>query len=515
MATPSVPDSALPTGLTPGACERALAARDPRFDGLFYVGIISTHIYCRPVCPARVAITANRRFFRSRAAAEQAGFRPCMRCRPELAPGRAPVDAVSRLGVAAAMRIEAGALNERGVTELAAELGVSARHLRRALEREVGVSPAALALTHRLLLAKQLLTDTALPVTRVAFASGFRSLRRFNAAFRDRYRMAPSALRRSPRARNHLLAGAAAPADSLRLTLGYRSPFDWQGLLSLLRRDALPGVERVGAERYERVIEASGHAGVIAASDAGGHLAVDVSASLVPVLMPLLPRVRRLFDLDAEPLVIDAQLERTDLAPLVHRRPGVRLPGVVDPFEAVLALLLRAGTPHPTKMREVAHRVIELAGTAVTTGIPGLDRAAPSAAAVAALGAGRLTALGVSAPLAECLVRIAGRMGDGTLRLAPGDSPEAARLMLAALGTGERLAAMLVHRTMSWPDAFPLTDPNVVARAEPWRPWRGYAAVHLGLAAAVVTAREASARRGPVRPEHEVEDRRPRRAAVG
>ena len=507
----SVP--ALPTGLTAAACERALAARDARFDGLFYVGIISTHIYCRPVCPARVSITTNRRFFGSRAAAEQAGFRPCMRCRPELAPGRAPVDAVSRLGVAAAMRIEAGALNECGVAELAAELGVSARHLRRALEREFGVSPAELALTHRLLLAKQLLTDTTLPVTQVAFASGFRSLRRFNAAFRDRYRMAPSALRRSPRFRRRVDDAEAMSGDTLPLTLGYRMPFDWSGLLALLRRDALPGVVQAGPERNERVVELNGHTGLITAADANGHLAVDISASLVPVLMPLLPRLRRLFDLDAEPLVIDTQLEHTDLAPLVQRRPGARLPGVLDPFDAVLAMLIREGTSDTMMMRDVAGRVIAIAGAAVETGLPGLGWAAPSPAAIAELGADRLSGIGMHRREAGCLVRIAQRMADGILRLAPGDDPEAARAALGAEGVSDQLAAAMVHRTMSWPDAFPSINPELLARAERWRPWRAYGAVHLQLAAAGPVD-GLSVRRRPVRPEHDVEDRRPRRTAV-
>jgi len=182
--------------LDAGVCARALGARDARFDGLFFVGITSTRIYCRPVCPARVSYPDRRRFFESAAAAEGAGFRPCLRCRPELAPGRALVDAVPRLAHVAAHRIAAGALNDGSVTELATDLGVSERQLRRALDREVGVSPLELAQTHRLLLAKRLLVDTTLPVTRIAYASGFQSLRRFNAAFNERYRMSPSALRR-------------------------------------------------------------------------------------------------------------------------------------------------------------------------------------------------------------------------------------------------------------------------------------------------------------------------------
>src|ERR687884_289006 len=180
-------------------CERALGARDARFDGLFFIGITTTRVYCRPVCPARVSYPGHRRFFDSAAAAERAGFRPCLRCRPELAPGRALIDAVPRLARVATHRIAAGALNGRGVAALAQELGVSERHLRRALEREIGVSPLELAQTHRLLLAKRLLADTSLSVTRIAYASGFQSLRRFYSVFRERYRLSPSEVRRVSR----------------------------------------------------------------------------------------------------------------------------------------------------------------------------------------------------------------------------------------------------------------------------------------------------------------------------
>src|SRR6266487_397575 len=183
--------------LAPDICQRAMRARDPRFDGVFFVGITTTGVYCRPVCPSRVARPSHRRFFESAALAERAGFRPCLRCRPELAPGRSQMDAVPRLARAAAQRIAAGALNGHALSQLARELGVSERHLRRAMEREIGVSPLALAQTHRLLLAKRLLADTALPVTRIAFASGFRSLRRFNSVFRERYGLSPSDLRRA------------------------------------------------------------------------------------------------------------------------------------------------------------------------------------------------------------------------------------------------------------------------------------------------------------------------------
>src|SRR5260370_33987424 len=251
--------------LTTDQCHRATSARDPRFDGVFFIGITTTGIYCRPICPARVTIFSRRRFFVSAAAAERSGFRPCLRCRPELAPGRAPVDAVSRLAFAAALRIGAGALNEGPVADLARELGVSERHLRRALERQLGVSPLELAQTHRLLLAKRLLADTALPVTHVAFASGFQSLRRFNAVFHDRYHLSPSRLRRAAQARDEprrtsaRTAAAAGPdRDLVRLTLGYREPFAWSVLLRFLERDAIPAAGIVSVPPHARALRLPG-----------------------------------------------------------------------------------------------------------------------------------------------------------------------------------------------------------------------------------------------------------------
>src|SRR5439155_6520599 len=288
------------------AYQLAVDARDPRFDGVFFVGITTTHVYCRPCCPSRLAYDRHRRFFDSAAAAERAGFRPCLRCRPELAPGRGAtaLAAVSRLAQLAAQKIAAGALNGRSVADLAAELGVSERHLRRALEREVRVSPLELAQTHRLLLAKRLIVDTDLPMTRVAYASGFQSLRRFNAVFRAQYHMPPSALRRVRR--------PPAPAQgSLRLTLAYRSPLAWAPLLWSL------GCE---GPRYDRVVEIEGHTGLVIVenSPADSYLVAQIADSLVPVLMPLIAGLRRVFDLDAEPAVIGTYLAERGLAELVR-----------------------------------------------------------------------------------------------------------------------------------------------------------------------------------------------------
>jgi len=467
-------------------CHRALDARDARFDGLFLVGITTTHVYCRPVCPTRLARHDHRRFFESAAAAELAGFRPCLRCRPELAPGRALIDAVPRLAQVAAHMISAGALNGRGVAALAGELGVSERHLRRALEREIGASPLALAQTYRLLLAKRLLADTPLPVTRVAFASGFQSLRRFNALFRARYRLSPSDLRRAPAPPTR---AATAPApDLVQLTLAYRAPLAWDVLVTVLGRDAWPGVEAVQGARYGRTVRLEGYSGIVLATDAAerGHLTVGVSPALLPVLMPLLARLRHVFDLDAEPTVVDAHLAQGGLDALVRRRPGVRLPGALDGFEGALRVLLP---------RRRAGLLVAALGEAVDSGIPELTRLMPSATRVAEAGVARLVRLGVSRRPAEVIVAVARALAAGIIRLEPNSDVAATHRALARIaGMGDRLATAIVMRALCWPDAFPVADralqraagvttPRLLAtRAEQWRPWRAYAALHLWLA---------------------------------
>lgn len=475
--------------LSPDICARALDARDSRFDGLFFVGITSTGIYCRPVCPARVSYPERRRFFETAASAEQAGFRPCLRCRPELAPGRALMDAVPRLARVAAHRIEAGALNGSGVGALAAELGVSERHLRRALERELGVSPIELAQTHRLLLAKRLLADTSLPVTRIAFASGFQSLRRFNAVFRERYRLSPTALRRSPRpAREH------PSGELIRLTLGYRPPFHWQALLESLVETALPGVEQIADGSFARTVRIDGHTGVVVVNHAPERiqLDVDISTGLLPALMPLLARLRQLFDLDADPLGIESTLEQHGLASLVQERPGLRLPGALDGFEAAMAALV------PPDLRG---RLVEELGESVESPLSTPTWLSPDAHSIARAGTTRLVDLGLPYERARALVDVAGSVIDGSIRLEPGSDAMATHSALLAIsGITDKLATSIIARALHWPDAFPPADNKLEQRAEAWRPWRAYAALHLGLlgseAADVCTASpDASPRR--------------------
>ncbi len=461
----------------------ALRARDTRFDGVFFVGISTTGIYCRPICPARSARRTSCHFFPSAAAAERAGFRPCLRCRPELAPGRAPVDSVSRLAHAAATRIEDGALENGSLEDLAAELGVSDRHLRRATESAFGVAPVELAQTHRLLLAKRLLTDTALPVMEVALASGFRSLRRFNALFRERYRLTPTAIRRSlPEAQRE----AGAP---LVCHLAYRPPLAWAELLAFLADRAVRGVERVEAGRYLRTAEISGHQGWLSVSPARegrAALRVEISSSLSPVVGSVLTRVRRLFDLSAAPESIARQL-----GPLAETHPGLRVPGAFHGFEiAVLVILGQDVTV--AAATTLARRFALAFGAKIETPHAALDRLTAQPARVARAPLGDIAALGIARPAAAALLALARAMAQGELVLAPGHDPDATVARLRQLpGVSSGTAQSIVMRTLAWPDAFPETDLPLChaagnlgtaewrARAESWRPWRSYAVLHL------------------------------------
>jgi AraC family transcriptional regulator of adaptative response / DNA-3-methyladenine glycosylase II len=513
---------AIPPDLA-AAYTRALDARDPRFDGVFFVGITTTRIYCRPICPARVSHPERRRLFASAALAERDGYRPCLRCRPELAPGSATVDARTRLARVAERRIAAGALNGRPVGALARELGVSERHLRRALALEVGVSPVELAQTHRLLLAKQLLADTTLPVTQVAYASGFESLRRFNAVFREAYRMAPSAVRRRPDVRRR--GAGVAPHEPLgapvQLTFAYRPPLAWDALLSTLALDAVTGVEVVRGTRYGRTVALGGCAGVVWAEHVGAGsvpparrraagpplhaLRLDVTPSLVPVLMPLLAGVRRLFDLDADPTVIDRQLADAGLSTEVADHPGVRLPGAVDGFDVALRIVLRGrvwGGSAESYSGDAARRVAAALGAPIETGDAGLTLLAPTAERVADAGLARLIALGVSPRAAAAGVALARAVAERRLSLAPGGDPDAVRAtLIGEVGVDARAAAGILARALGWTDAFacpthrecrtaasvPGQAPAPCWFADRWRPWRAYGALRLWFARERVT----------------------------
>jgi AraC family transcriptional regulator of adaptative response / DNA-3-methyladenine glycosylase II len=462
------------------ACYRALEARDTRFDGVFFVGVSTTGIYCRTVCTAKRPRRDRCTFYPSAAAAEREGFRPCLRCRPELAPGNARIDAVGRLAAAAASRIEDGALTEGSVEELAADMGVSDRHLRRAIRVEFGVSPIELAQTQRLLLAKRLLTDTDMPVIDVAFASGFSSLRRFNALFRERYRLNPTALRRSrPR---------AELPETIVCELAYRPPLDWEALVAFLGARASSGVEWVDGDRYLRTAGFGKHRGwfAVGPSRRASTLRVELAASLAPVLSHALARVKRLFDLAAEPREIAAHL-----GPIAAARPGLRVPGAFDGFEmAVRAILgqqvsVRAATT-------LAGRFAGAFGEEIETPSDHLTRLAPRAERVAALDEPELVALGIGAPRARAILALARAVAAGEVALEPGRNVDETLELLRELpGIGEWTAQYIAMRALGWPDAFPHTDlgvrkalgvstpGRVLAAAEAWRPWRAYATMHL------------------------------------
>jgi len=492
----------LPQTLDASACWQGLKARDARFDGCFFVGVTSTGIYCRPICPARTPRRENCRFFASAAAAERQGFRPCLRCRPELAPGHGSVDATARLARAAAEAIEEGALDRGGLPALARRLGVTDRHLRRVFDAQFGVSPIGWAQTHRLLLAKRLLTDTALPVTEVAMAAGFGSLRRFNDAFARRYRRAPGALRREA-------AGVARPADAgrgLPFRLAYRPPLDWPALAGFLARRAIDGVESVvlpgGREVpagpvYRRVLRlpVPGRpdrlgwievAGPRAAGAGRAMLSLRVDPALVGAVPAVLARVRRALDLGCRPDAVAAAL-----GPLAAGHEGLRLPGAFDGFEiAVRAVLGQQVTVR--QAHRLAGRVAAAFGDPVATPFEGLHHAFPGAAAVAGLEPSALAALGIVRTRAACIVALARRIAAGELPLEPGADPAATIARLRAIpGVGDWTAQYLAMRALAWPDAFPAADVGVrkalgdatarqaEALSQPWRPWRAYAMIHL------------------------------------
>lgn len=472
--------------LDPVQCYEAIKARDVRFDGRFFVGVSTTGVYCRPVCTARTPGRDRCRFFAHAAAAEECGYRPCLRCRPELAPGSAPVDAPRSAARWLVGRIESGALNGADLEMLAREYGLSSRQLRRAVVGEFGVTPVQLAQTRRLLLAKQLLTETHLPMTVVAHASGFSSVRRFNALFGQRYGLNPQRFRRS--------AGNNVAAGGVTLRLAYRPPLAWPELCGFLVGRGAAGVEAAEGERYLRTVDLDGRRGWIVAQPVPGRdvLAVEVSSELVPVLARLLPRLRRLFDLDAHPAAI-AQVLGADVRLAVHVAscPGLRVPGALDGFELALRAVL--GQQVTVKAATTLFgRFARAFGQAAQTPHAALLYFAPHAARVAEAPLQQLIDLGLTQRRAQTVSDLARAVASGALDLDGGTPIEIAiERLLAIPGIGPWTAQYVAMRALRDPDAFPSSDFGVmkaleiarpahaVQAAEAWRPWRAYAAVHL------------------------------------
>jgi AraC family transcriptional regulator of adaptative response / DNA-3-methyladenine glycosylase II len=453
-----------PMELDRAACYRAIQARDARFDGRFFSAVRTTGIYCRPICPARCPKLENVVFYPSAAAAQAAGYRPCLRCRPECSPEIGAWRGTSASVSRALALIADGALNGVGasVDSLALRLGIGERQLRRLFDRHLGASPISVAQTRRVLLAKQLIHETRMRMVDVAFAAGFGSLRRFNDTFRKLYGRAPSSLRRE---------SAADAGSAIALTLGYAPPYDWRALVESLAAQALPGVEVVTPEAYRRTIELNGAQGTLEVAPIPGRHALRARIEFpdVRALPAIIRRVRGLFDLGSDVAAIGAHLsEDPRLAPLVARSPGLRVPGAWDPFE--LAVRLALG--------ESVTRLVGACGESLAGGPQrGLTTVFPCAERLAAvdgarLGVGRKRAAALRA-LARAVIR--------TPALLEADGDLAAKLarLRGLPGIDERAAQTLAMRALREPDAFPPTDPALRARAERWRPWRAYAAQHL------------------------------------
>ena len=502
MLTPDITDHA--------ATYQALLARDARFDGCFFVGVTSTGIYCRPICRVRTPKPENCRFFQTHAQAEAARFRPCLKCRPEIAPGLnnlpwSVMDASRTLALQAARALDAQAASGElpRLQDLAAKLGVSDRHLRRIFQAEHGVSPVQYLQTRRLLLAKQLLTDTRLPITQVAGASGYRSLRRFNAAFAENYRMSPSRLRNDV-SEESLPTGSRA-ADALQISLGYRTPCDVFRLMKFFAQRSIPGVEVVDGLRIRRTVRA---AAINPAFDGGGFASPTkaswIAAEFIPdkarVLLSYAPELahasatvahaaRRWLDLDAAPQAVDAML--ADLP----GEPGLRLPGSLDGFElAVRAVLGQQVTV--AGARTLASRFVQRFGEAVVTPWADIHTAFPSPQSLADVAVERIAELGIIRSRAGAILALAQAWPDlQPLTLAP-EPPDALIARLVALpGIGPWTASYIAMRALSWPDIFLPNDVALLkamkqlfhtanqreadAHAERWKPWRSYAVMHL------------------------------------
>ncbi|THD63291.1 MAG: DNA-3-methyladenine glycosylase 2 family protein [Phenylobacterium sp.] len=474
------------------ACRRAFLTRDPRFDGRIFGAVSSTGIYCRPICPARTPKAENMTFYPTAAACQEAGYRPCLRCRPESSPDLGAWRGTSNTVSRALALIEAGALDNGDVDGLAGRLGVGERQLRRLFKQHLGASPVAVAQTRRVLLAKQLIQETLLPMGEVALASGFGSVRRFNETFQQLFGRPPGALRRS-RAEE-----ANAAAGGITVKLPYKPPYDWTAMIGFLAARAIPGVESVTPKRYARTLAVEGELGVVTVSPgAGNFLVAEIRFPKVQALPAVIARIRRVFDLTADPSLIGAHLSQdAALAPLVAARPGLRAPGAWDGFElAVRAILGQQITV--TAARGLAAKLTEAHGARIDDPFAaslGLTRAFP---APEQLVGQDIAALGMPRARGAALEALARTVAaDPTIFTPRGDLESAIAALKALPGVGEWTAQYIALRELREPDAFPQADigllrgmadetgarptpAELLARAEAWRPWRAYAAQHL------------------------------------
>jgi AraC family transcriptional regulator of adaptative response / DNA-3-methyladenine glycosylase II len=470
--------------LDPMICRQAILARDARFDGRFFTGVLTTGIYCRPVCPARPPKAEHCRYYPTAAAAQAAGFRPCLRCRPETAPGQGAWQGTSNTVSRAMSLIDLGALDAGGVDTLAGRLGVGERQLRRLFLKHLGASPISVAQTRRVLIAKQLIHETELPMTQVALAAGFGSVRRFNETMLALFGRGPMELRRG-------LARGRPITAGITLSLGYRPPYDWDALLAFLALRAIPGVEVIDGGVYRRTIEVAGGSGTVSVANEPerNRLRATIRFPRLTALPQIIARLRQAFDLDADPEAIGAALSRDSrLAPLVAARPGLRVPGAWDGFELAVRAILGQQITVAAATR-LAGIIAERWGEPFEA-----DRLTrlfprPQALAQAVIG-------GMPASRATAIAKLAAVAAARPDLFERGQDLSASISRLTALpGVGEWTAQYIAMRALREPDAFPAADIGLMramddgrgrptpaallARAQPWRPWRAYAALHL------------------------------------
>ncbi|MCT9928769.1 helix-turn-helix domain-containing protein [Planotetraspora sp. A-T 1434] len=502
------------------ACYLAVSARDARFDGRFYTAVTSTGIYCRPICPARTPARKNVLFYQHAAAAEAAGFRPCRRCRPELSPGDPGWDVRADLIGRGLRLIDDGVADDHGVAGLAQRLHVTERHLHRLFIAELGTGPLAVARTRRLLLAKQLLTETSLPITDVAFAAGFGSVRQFNAAMKESYGFAPGELRKTvgplTSGTGQTTGSTTGSATGLTLRLSYRRPYDAQTILRFLAARAIPAVEAITwssqpdpEANRTREPEITGYTravpgGSVMLVPADGHIRLTVRTEDMRQLARIVSRCRRLMDLDADPEAVASILGSTDLAPLVKERPGLRVPGAFDGFELAV--------------RAVVGQQISVAGArtilgriAARAGIPATAETMAGASDTAIsqesrllfptaerLAEADLSGLGLTNRRISTLKALAEAVAAGEIDLDGAEDPaETTAKLLEMPGIGPWTTSYIALRSLRDPDAWPEGDLVLrrtmaklgipAGQAELWRPWRAYAALHLWNASAPVT----------------------------
>jgi AraC family transcriptional regulator, regulatory protein of adaptative response / DNA-3-methyladenine glycosylase II len=479
------------SGLDVLALDRARISRDPRFDGKFFIAVTSTGIYCRPICPVRSPKRVHIRYYPTAAAAAEAGYRPCLRCRPEAAPGSPAWLGTSAIVRRALRLIDDGCLDGDSVEDLAARLGIGTRHLDRLFMEHVGASPMAVAQTRRLHFAKRLLDETHLPITETALAAGFGSVRRFNDAFHSAYGLTPRELRSRRR------SVPAVSGDEVALRMAFRPPYDWEHMWSFLATRALAGVERVDDRGYARTVACgAGHAIIQVRQLANENmLELRVRGAAPVALFSLSSTARRMFDLAADPGRIVPALEHDpSLAPLVRSHPGLRIPGAWDPFECAVRAVLGQQVSVAAGCTFAA-RLVERVGQPVSSGEPELTHLFPPPAALAHAD---LEGLGLTSARIGTLRVLAGAVRDGLDLSGPAEDVIGALTALPGIGTWT--AQYVALRALGEPDAFlaadlvlrrvasstdaPLSARALEARADAWRPWRGYAALHLWRAAA-------------------------------